>query len=263
MFLFVYYAINSTTNLECINGDCPPFNMNRHCRQLSIKSPGFVATNCVSNVYVPIEETPPSGARIRIVCAGACYRRRPIWTSKSQDKGEWTAQTSSPVHTSVREGAFFPGFEVAGIIESFGTDVTTESAAGLQLGQRVIVYPFDEAPDGYSELLVVPDLKYVVPIPDNLPISVAAMLPTGALLAMNAVFTAHQIVTDMLQQPAASSELVPKKCKILVVGTGGLALWALRIAAYHFASTGVDNYVEVTVASLRDEGFRLATDLKK
>lgn len=240
--------------------------MNRHCRQLSIKSPGVVTTtNCVSNLYVPIEETPPFGARIRIVCAGACYRRRPLWNSKSMSNGDLIAPgscSSSPVHASVREGAFFPGFEVAGIIESFGTDVTTERAGGLRLGQRVIVYPFDEAPDGYAELLVVPDLKYVVPIPDHLPISVAAMLPTGALLAMNAVFTAHRIVTDMLHRQSSADEEL-RKCKILVVGTGGLALWALRIAAYHFASTGVDNYIEVTVASLRDEGFRLATDLEK
>uniref|UniRef100_A0A1I8PJ53 Enoyl reductase (ER) domain-containing protein n=2 Tax=Stomoxys calcitrans TaxID=35570 RepID=A0A1I8PJ53_STOCA len=245
------------------------FNMNKLCRQVSIESPGAQVKNCVFNFFVPIEDTPEQGARIKIVCAGACYRRRDrsasitSMSSVSSDLSDYcpsiTSQ-SSPAHAGVREGSFFPGFEVAGVIESLGSKVTEENNSGLRIGQRVIVYPFDEAPAGYAELLVVPDLKYVVPIPDSLPITVAAMLPTGALLAMNAVFKAQEVVTEMLKK--RPTEEANKKCKILIVGTGGLALWAVRIASYHFASTGANNYIDVTVASLRDEGFRLATEIK-
>ncbi|XP_037950305.1 zinc-type alcohol dehydrogenase-like protein C1773.06c isoform X2 [Teleopsis dalmanni] len=244
-------------------------SMNKLCRQVSIESPGPVAKNCVFNFYVPIEDTPPMGARIKIVCAGACYRRRDraasltSMSSVSSDLSDYcpsiTTQTS-PAHQGIREGSLFPGFEVAGVIESLGSEITEANNCGLQIGQRVIVYPFDEAPAGYAELMVVPDLKNIVPIPDSLPISVAAMLPTGALLAMNAVFKAHAIVTEMLKK--RSAEQNNKKCKILIVGTGGLALWAVRIASYHFASTGANNFIDVTVASLRDEGFRLATEIK-
>lgn len=99
-------------------------------------------------------------------------------------------------------------------------------------------------------------MKYLIPIPDALPLSVAAMLPTGALLAMNTVFHAHKIVTKVLKQRQN------EKCKILIVGTGGLALWAVRIAAHYFWVTNDDKdhqqNVQITVASLRDEGLMLA-----
>ncbi|KAL7735917.1 hypothetical protein ACLKA6_002364 [Drosophila palustris] len=243
-------------------------NMNKLCRQVSIESPGPGVKNCVFNFFVPIEDTPAHGARIKIVCAGACYRRRDranSITSVSSVSSELSdycpsvTSMSSPAHQGIREGSFFPGFEVAGVIESLGSEITEANNRGLRIGQRVIVYPFDETPAGYAELLVVPDLKHIVPIPDNLPMEEAAMLPTGALLAMNAVFKAQSVVTEILNQRAATDP--NKKCKILIVGTGGLALWAVRIASYHFASTGAHN-VDITVASLRDEGFRLATEIK-
>ncbi|KAM8713012.1 hypothetical protein ACLKA7_013344 [Drosophila subpalustris] len=243
-------------------------NMNKLCRQVSIESPGPGVKNCVFNFFVPIEDTPAHGARIKIVCAGACYRRRDranSITSVSSVSSELSdycpsvTSMSSPAHQGIREGSFFPGFEVAGVIESLGSEITEANNRGLRIGQRVIVYPFDETPAGYAELLVVPDLKHIVPIPDNLPMEEAAMLPTGALLAMNAVFKAQSVVTQILNQRAATDP--NKKCKILIVGTGGLALWAVRIASYHFASTGAHN-VDITVASLRDEGFRLATEIK-
>ncbi|XP_046810619.1 zinc-type alcohol dehydrogenase-like protein C1773.06c isoform X2 [Lucilia cuprina] len=244
------------------------FNMNKLCRQVSIESPGPQVKNCVFNFFVPIEDTPPCGARIKIVCAGACYRRRDrsasitSMSSVSSDLSDYCPPpaSSSPAHAGVREGSFFPGYEVAGVIESLGSEVTDKNNMGLKIGQRVIVYPFEEAPTGYAELMAVPELKYIVPIPDSLPMPVAAMLPTGALLAMNAVFKAHEIVTQTLKNKSADDP--NKKCKILIVGTGGLALWAVRLAAYHFANTGVDSSIELTVASLRDEGFRLATEIK-
>lgn len=246
-----------------------PHNMNKLCRQVSIESPGPGVKNCVFNFFVPIEDTPPQGARIKIVYAGACYRRRDrsnSITSMSSVSSELSdycpsiTSISSPAHQGIREGSFFPGFEVAGVVESLGSEVTEANSGGIHIGQRVIVYPFDETPAGYAELMVVPDLKHIVPIPDSLPLSVAAMLPTGALLAMNAVFKAQAVVTEILKQ-RKSEGTDSKKCKILIVGTGGLALWAVRIASYHFALNGADN-VDITVASLRDEGFRLATEIE-
>ncbi|XP_011190615.1 uncharacterized protein LOC105217359 isoform X1 [Zeugodacus cucurbitae] len=254
-----------------------PRNMNKLCRQVSIESPGPVVKNCVFNFFVPIEDTPPQGARIKIVYAGACFRRRDrsasitSMSSVSSDLSDYCptlpAQSSpahqmreNPAHQGIREGSIYAGYEVAGVIESLGSEITDANNYGLRIGQRVVVYPFDEAPAGYAELMVVPDLKYIVPIPDNLPLSVAALLPTGALLAMNAVFKAYEVVTELSKKRPA--EEANKKFKILIVGTGGLALWAVRIATHHFASTGANNYVDVTVASLRDEGFRLATEIE-
>lgn len=241
--------------------------------------------DCVFNFIVPVPETPLTGARIKVVYAGACYRRNRSasmcsMTSASTElteslmalkqammATEHAAATgtaapaiphvSSPAHHGVRDGALFPGFEVAGVIDALGADLDQATCA-FTVGQRVVLYPFDEAPDGYAEYIVVPDLKYLVPIPDTLSLSVAAMLPTGALLAMNTVFSAHTIATNLLKARGPGS-----KCKILIVGTGGLALWAVRIAAHHFSSEESHERVKVTVASLRDEGFALAKDLQK
>jgi hypothetical protein len=52
----------------------------------------------------------------------------------------------------------------------------------------------------YAEFIIVPELQYLVKIPDSMSLSVAAMLPTGALLAMNTVFKAHEYVQNILQE---------------------------------------------------------------
>ena len=44
-----------------------------------------------------------------------------------------------------------------------------------------------------------------------------------------------------------------EKVKVLLVGTGGLALWALRLAIYYFGHES--EKVQVTVATLKDEGL--------
>lgn len=111
-------------------------------------------------------------------------------SSISSDLSELAAQMavgspnnsgSAPAHHGYRDGALFPGFEVAGVIEELGPGITPNKENGFYVGQRVVLYPFDEVPNGYAEYIVVPEMKYLIPIPDTLPLSVAAMLPTGAL----------------------------------------------------------------------------------
>lgn len=50
-------------------------------------------------------------------------------------------------------------------------------------------------------------------------------------------------------------------CKILIVGTGGLALWALRIAAYHFSN--MKDKVQITIASLKDDQLLMAQEFQR
>lgn len=235
------------------NGDN---KMNKLCRQVSIESPGPCIQECVFNFEVPVPEVPPSGARIQVVCAGACYRMRDRSSSISsvqstEDSTDVIAY--NPGHHGVRDSALFPGYEVAGVIDALGKEVTQSD---LKVGQRVVIYPYDGIPHGYVEYMTVPDLSYLVPIPDNLPLSLAAMLPTGALLAKSAVLTAHKYVENALKDRPPNH-----KCKILIVGTGGLALWAIRLAQHHFKASEFKGRVRVTVASLKDEGFKLASDL--
>lgn len=245
--------------------------MNKLCKQVSIESPSLQNKECVFNFIVPVPEPPPKGARVLVVYAGACYTRNrdPSYSASLSNVSNLSAELAeiakegpiepqqmppinppsiSPAHYGLRDGALFPGFEVAGVIESLGSDL--DEKCGFAVGQRVILYPFDDAPAGYSELMVVPDLKYLIPIPDDLPLAVAAMLPTGALLAMNTVLSAHKLLNHLF------TERGPKGlCRILIVGTGGLALWAVRIAAQHFYHSDCHDHIKITVASLRDEGI--------
>lgn len=247
--------------------------MNKLCRQVSIESPGAALKDCVFSFVVPVPETPKNGARVKVVCAGACYRPNrsssiSSVSSVSSDLAELkeailsgsppAPQISSPAHYGVRDGALFPGFEVAGIIDEFGEDIEdVKNEQNLHIGQRVVLYPFDGVPNGYAEYIVVPNLKYLIPIPDALPLSVSAMLPSGALLAMNAILVAQSLISEHLK-----TEATDKSC-ILIVGTGGLALWAVRLAEYIFNRTNHRDHVQITVASLRDEGLLLAKELEK
>ena len=229
--------------------------MNQLCRQVSIESPSPSIKDCVFNFEVPVPDIPPNGARIRVVCAGACYRmQRSSSISSLSSTSSQSDETSysTPAHHGIRDGALFPGYEVAGVVDGIGESVDSED---IKEGQRVVLYPYEGIPHGYAEYMVVPDLKYLVPIPNNLSMSVAAMLPTGALLAKNAVFTVHQHCLELLETKPDHI------CKILIVGTGGLALWAIRIAEHHFKSPELKNKVHLTVASLKDDGFMLAKEL--
>jgi len=256
--------------------------INKLCRQVSIESPNLLKGDCVYNAIVPVASCPPKGARILVVYAGACYRRARETSSSSigslnqeqlcremsdisftaaalaqmQSAGshgrENSINQSSPSQCGYRDAALFPGFEVAGVIESLGSEL--KSTCGFTVGQRVCLYPYDGVPAGYSEIFVVPDLRYLIPIPDNLELSVAAMLPTGALLAMSSILSAHKIIDNFHKRCKDAN----KPVKLLIVGTGGLALWTLRIAAQHFYNKDSKDKVEITVASLRDEGLEMA-----
>lgn len=270
--------------------------MSKLIRQVSIEAPAPKIKDSVFNLVVPVPDTPPHGARILVVYAGACYRKNQSTSissisSQISDTGDITTslsilakqmqsgicssiseegpdsspaqahQTSVAIqhnpsaHHGVRDGALFPGFEVAGVIESLGTEVKPD--CGYKVGQRVVLYPYEGVPAGYSELMVAPELQYLIPIPDNLPLSVAATLPTGALLAQSAIISAHAIVDELLKKRPG------EKVKMLIVGTGGLALWALRIAAQHFYTPTTKDKIQITVASLRDEGFVMAKKCEK
>ncbi|XP_046745336.1 uncharacterized protein LOC124410771 isoform X1 [Diprion similis] len=243
-----------------------PRKMNKLCRQVSIESPGLAGRDCVFSFDIPVPDVPANGARIRVVCAGACYRprRSPSQTSLtsvsstgsllSQDVSQEGDLPVSLPHYGVRDAALFPGYEVAGTIESLGSEI--KENCGYAVGDRVVLYPYDGVPNGYAEYMVVHDLKYLIKIPDSMELSVAAMLPTGALLAMNTVFAAHEHVQALLAERGDNSV-----CKILIVGTGGLALWAMRIAAYHFSN--MKNRVTITIASLKDDGLMMAKEFKR
>ncbi|XP_045510243.1 zinc-type alcohol dehydrogenase-like protein C1773.06c isoform X2 [Colias croceus] len=237
--------------------------MSKLCRQVSIESPGPTLKECVFSFDVPVPDVPMYGARIRVVYAGACYRAHRTRsasvcsTSSVSSIGSLSGEMegfglhSTPAHIGLRDGALFPGYEVAGVVDAIGK--AAEGTEGLGEGTRIVLYPYEGVPHGYADYIVVPDFKCLVPVPDTLPLSVAAMLPTGALLAMNTVYTAIECLNKILEGPNKKD-----KATVLIVGTGGLALWALRIASHCFKESPHHNNIFISVATIKDEGFVLA-----
>ncbi|KAL4717529.1 hypothetical protein ACJJTC_000678 [Scirpophaga incertulas] len=241
--------------------------MSKLCRQVSIESPGPTLRECVFSFDVPVPDIPAAGARIRVVYAGACYRANRgrsaslCSTSSVSSLGSLTGDfdnvnicAATPAHIGLRDGALFPGYEVAGVVDGIGN--AAEKIDGIDEGTRIVLYPNEGVPHGYADFIVVPDLECLVPVPDSVPLSIAAMLPTGALLAMNTVFSAGECLNAVLENP----DLKKQKATVLIVGTGGLALWALRLAINHFQNSPHRNKIGITVATLKDEGFLLAKE---
>ncbi|XP_022124750.1 zinc-type alcohol dehydrogenase-like protein C1773.06c [Pieris rapae] len=234
--------------------------MSKLCRQVSIESPGSALRECVFSFDVPVPDVPMYGARIRVVYAGACYRAHRTRsasvcsTSSVSSIGSLSGEfegfgfhSTTPSHIGFRDGALFPGYEVAGIVDAIGKAAETD---GICEGARIVLYPYEGVPHGYADFIVVPDFKCLVPVPDSLPLSVAAMLPTGALLATNTVYTAIDSLNKIIEGPNGKD-----KATVLIVGTGGLALWALRIASHFFKQSPHHSKINISVATIKDEGF--------
>ncbi|XP_037779595.1 L-threonine 3-dehydrogenase isoform X1 [Penaeus vannamei] len=224
-------------------------DMARLVKQVSIESPTHKLKECIFNFETPMPEIPPAGARVKVRNAGVCYRLRSA-SSSSSIKSVDSLHCGSPLHHSVRDTALFPGYEVAGTVEALGVEVTETD---LQVGDRVIVYPYEGHPPGYAEYIAVPDVQYLIKVPENMNLSTAAMLPSGALWAMNTVFSAHNHVEKVLSEKGETGQ-----CKILLVGTGGLALWAMRIARFYWPQKR--DRIVIAVACLRDEGISIAQE---
>ena len=97
----------------------------------------------------------------QVVCAGACYRLRrspsissvsstgsvsSLSTELSMELSHGGILPQSPAHQGARDGALFPGYEVAGVVESLGTEV--EDNPDIRVDDRVVLYPYDGVPHG-------------------------------------------------------------------------------------------------------------------
>ncbi|XP_059055145.1 uncharacterized protein LOC131849162 [Achroia grisella] len=239
--------------------------MEDRCRLVSIESSAPTVMECAMNTAAPIPDVPIFGARIRVVFAGACYSTvmtRPGAAEQAQEENipraragsleflmqNMTISRPTPAHMGLRDGSLFPGYEVAGIVDAIGLAV--EDTNGISEGSRVVVFPTEDVPHGYADFISIEDINTLVPVPDELSLCVACTLPSGGLLAVNAASIANNWLKNMFE--GANPK---EKATVMIVGTGGLSLWALWVASTYFKQGEYEKNIVLSVATLRRDEF--------
>jgi len=192
----------------------------------------------------PIPDTPDKGMVLKTAFAGICH------TDIHFIDDELNFGNGKIVrHRDVLGDRFIgsvPGHEIAGTVHSIGKSADTD----LKVGDRVIIYPWVGCQDcsicrngesnlcennqgtttdygkgrdgGYSTHVSVPTCSLAVKIPDEFPLDVACMLPCSAVTAYGALLEAKDSVQRALT--------LRNKASLLVIGVGGLGLWAVALA---------------------------------
>jgi propanol-preferring alcohol dehydrogenase len=182
----------------------------------------------LSVVDLPDPKPRDTQVLVRIEASGVCHSDIHLW----EGGYEGAAGTFLKVEDRGVKFPITPGHEISGKIEAIG-----ESVSGFSVGDRVIVYPWIgegscpacrvaqenlcDTPrtigiyrdGGYSELVLVPNFRYLVKI-DNMDANSSASLACSGLTAYNAVKKATV-------GPGES---------IVIIGAGGLGLMSVQIA---------------------------------
>ena len=182
----------------------------------------------LSIVDLPDPKPRDTQVLVRIEASGVCHSDIHLW----EGGYEGAAGTFLKVEDRGVKFPITPGHEISGKIEAIG-----DSVSGFNVGDKVVVYPWIgegscpacrvgqenlcDTPrtigiyrdGGYSELVLVPNFRYLVKI-DNLDINSSASLACSGLTAYNAVKKAKV-------GPGES---------IVIIGAGGLGLMSVQIA---------------------------------
>jgi propanol-preferring alcohol dehydrogenase len=182
----------------------------------------------LSIVNLPDPKPRDTQVLIRIEASGVCHSDIHLW----EGGYEGAAGTFLKVEDRGVKFPITPGHEISGKIEAIG-----DSVNGFNVGDGVVVYPWIgegscpacrmgqenlcDTPrtigiyrdGGYSELVLVPNFRYLVKI-DNLDVNSSASLACSGLTAYNAVKKAKV-------GPGES---------IVIIGAGGLGLMSVQLA---------------------------------
>ena len=205
-------------------------------------------------------ETPkPRGSQVlvKVQSSGVCHSDIHLWD------GGYTGLNGQFLKTTDRGVKYplTPGHEIAGIIADMGEDAKDMAKDAFRQDQKVMVYPWigdglcpacrvgDEnlcdnprslgvyRDGGYAEYVLVPNYRYLLPIPENLDTETAATLSCSALTAYGAV----------------KNTAIKPDNNIVIVGAGGLGIMAIQLAKAVFGA-------RIIVIDLGDEKLKVAKE---
>ena len=205
-------------------------------------------------------ETPkPRGSQVlvKVQSSGVCHSDIHLWD------GGYTGLNGQFLKTTDRGVKYplTPGHEIAGIISDMGEDAKDMAKEAFRQDQKVMVYPWigdglcpacrvgDEnlcdnprslgvyRDGGYAEYVLVPNYRYLLPIPENLDTETAATLSCSALTAYGAV----------------KNTAIKPDNNIVIVGAGGLGIMAIQLAKAVFGA-------RIIVIDLGDEKLKVAKE---
>jgi propanol-preferring alcohol dehydrogenase len=205
-------------------------------------------------------ETPkPRGSQVlvKVQSSGVCHSDIHLWD------GGYTGLNGQFLKTTDRGVKYplTPGHEIAGIITDMGEDAKDMAKDAFRQDQKVMVYPWvgdglcpacrvgDEnlcdnprslgvyRDGGYAEYVLVPNYRYLLPIPENLDTETAATLSCSALTAYGAV----------------KNTAIKPDNNIVIVGAGGLGIMAIQLAKAVFGA-------RIIVIDLGDDKLKVAKE---
>ncbi len=207
-----------------------------------------------------LEKPKPTGYEvlIKIQSCGVCHSDIHLW------EGGYTGPNGQFMKTTDRGVKYplTPGHEIAGIVSEMGENAKKT----FKIDERVMVYPWigeglcpacktgDEnlcdhprsigvyKDGGYAEYILVPNYRYLLRIPDEIEVDIAATLSCSALTAYSAV---------------KNAEIRPDN-NVVIIGTGGLGLMAIQLAKAVFGARIIaididDNKLEIAKKNGADE----------
>ncbi|XP_039255066.2 alcohol dehydrogenase-like [Styela clava] len=158
------------------------------------------------------------------------------------------------------------GHEVSGELYALGDKA---EIVNMNIGDNVMIYPWmgcgkcDEctedkdnlcnirthevgcgADGGYSNYVSVPDTKFLIKVPDSIPMDVACLLPCSGVTTYSAIRKLRPYI-----------EKIKRKSSVLIVGAGGLGLWCLQ-----WAKICLPDRVKIVCADINMDKLKVASE---
>jgi len=199
----------------------------------------------------PIPEVPAGYARVRIAYAGVCHTDVHLRIDE-YSLGSGRVHRLRDVIGEEKFKTMVMGHEIAGYVDELGPgDVSSKS--GLKKGDRVAVFPWlgcqkcltcttgesnlcdndpillydvgcsPDFPGGYQTHMVV-EVRHIVKVPEKVPLDIASMLTCSGGTSYSAAQKLQEAVTFGAKTNKEG------KARIMIVGAGGLGLWAVQLA---------------------------------